>query len=68
MSTTPTTPSHSTEPAFGVVVNDEGQHSVWWCDRTPPAGWEPTGFTGTRAECLDRIQETWTDLRPRSAR
>lgn len=51
-----------------VVVNDEEQHSIWRADRTPPAGWRGTGFTGTRAACLAHIDEVWTDLRPRSVR
>jgi MbtH protein len=50
------------------VVNDEGQHSVWWADQDPPAGWRPAGHRGTREECLAWIDEVWTDLRPMSLR
>ncbi|HEY0638140.1 MAG TPA: MbtH family NRPS accessory protein [Pseudonocardiaceae bacterium] len=53
---------------FRVVRNDEEQYSVWWADRDLPAGWEPEGFEGTREECLARINEVWTDMRPRSLR
>jgi len=53
---------------FQVVLNDEGQYSIWPADRERPAGWHHDGFTGTRAECLAHIDEVWTDMRPISAR
>lgn len=53
---------------YGVVVNDEGCHSIWWQGRDVPAGWYPTGTAGTRQECLERIEELWTDMRPMSRR
>ncbi|MEU9835853.1 MbtH family NRPS accessory protein [Streptosporangium sp. NPDC048047] len=57
-----------TDSAMRVVVNHEEQYSVWWPDREPPPGWTPTGFEGSREECLDHIAEVWTDIRPRSVR
>lgn len=51
-----------------VVVNAEEQYSVWWADRELPAGWRAEGTSGTRAECLDHINVTWTDMRPLSLR
>jgi MbtH protein len=51
-----------------VVVNDEGQYSVWWADRALPAGWRATGASGTRDDCLAHIAEVWTDMRPVSLR
>jgi MbtH protein len=53
---------------FMVVVNSEGQYSVWPTNREAPPGWEPNGFVGTRAECLDHIELAWRDMRPRSLR
>ncbi|MFJ6790932.1 thioesterase domain-containing protein [Streptomyces angustmyceticus] len=53
---------------YVVVVNDEEQYSVWFADRALPAGWTATGAQGTRQECLDHIEEVWTDLTPRSVR
>ncbi|WP_033824581.1 MbtH family NRPS accessory protein [Kitasatospora sp. MBT63] len=53
---------------FAVVINDEEQYSVWPAHREPPAGWHPEGTRGTREECLARIADIWTDLRPLSAR
>ncbi|TDE32822.1 MbtH family protein [Actinomadura sp. 6K520] len=51
-----------------VVVNHEEQHSLWPESRELPAGWLPTGFSGTREECLDHIATVWTDIRPASVR
>jgi len=51
-----------------VVVNDEEQYSIWPVGRDLPGGWRPDGFTGTEAECLAYIDETWTDMRPASLR
>jgi MbtH protein len=57
-----------TEDRFTVVRNDEEQYSIWSADRQLPTGWHDTGFTGTRAEALARVDEVWTDMRPRSVR
>ncbi|MGY0024883.1 MbtH family protein [Streptomyces sp. cg35] len=51
-----------------VVVNHEDQYSVWFAGRELPAGWTATGAQGTRQECLDHIEQVWTDLTPRSVR
>jgi MbtH protein len=51
-----------------VVINDEDQYSLWPMDRRPPAGWRAEGFSGSRQECLNHIDEVWTDMRPRSVR
>ncbi|MGW1191482.1 MbtH family protein [Streptomyces sp. NPDC002559] len=53
---------------YRVVLNDEEQYSIWWAGRDLPAGWHAEGTEGTRQECLDRIGEIWTDLRPLSLR
>jgi MbtH protein len=50
-----------------VVINLDGQHSVWPDARRLPPGWRRQGFTGSSDECLARIAEIWTDLRPRPA-
>ncbi|MFG2651371.1 MbtH family protein [Streptomyces sp. NPDC048436] len=44
-----------------VVINDAGQYSIWPAGRETPAGWQGTGFAGSRAECLTHIDEIWTD-------
>jgi MbtH protein len=54
--------------SYAVVVNDEGQYSIWPAGRDLPAGWRADGFTGTEDECLAYIDEVWTDMRPASLR
>ncbi|MBZ5522432.1 MAG: MbtH family protein [Acidobacteriia bacterium] len=49
-----------------VLVNDEGQHSLWRPSREIPPGWQQVGSRGARAECLAYIEEHWTDMRPKS--
>ncbi|MGC4792028.1 MbtH family protein [Micromonospora sp. DT178] len=56
------------ERAYRVVVNDEEQYSIWLGDRDLPLGWRAEGTEGTREECLKRIDEVWTDMRPLSLR
>jgi MbtH protein len=51
-----------------VVVNDEGQHSIWLEAKTIPAGWHQTGAGGTKAQCLEHIDRAWTDMTPMSLR
>ncbi len=53
---------------YTVVINHEEQYSVWFADREIPAGWKAVGKTGTKQECLDYIEEVWTDMRPLSLR
>jgi MbtH protein len=53
---------------FNVVVNDEGQYSIWWDGRELPAGWRAEGTPASKEECLARIDEVWTDMRPLSLR
>jgi MbtH protein len=49
-----------------VVVNDEGQYSIWPTGKALPSGWRATGKSGLKAECLAYIEEAWHDIRPRS--
>ncbi|MFJ8045503.1 MbtH family protein [Kitasatospora sp. NPDC096147] len=51
---------------YHVLVNDEGQYSLWpaWLD--VPGGWEVRLGDTPRAGCLELIEREWTDLRPKS--
>ena len=51
-----------------VVVNHEEQYSIWPRDREIPDGWRDGGFRGTRKDCLEHIDRTWVDMRPKSLR
>jgi MbtH protein len=49
-----------------ILINHEGQYSLWPTFREVPAGWSPTGPRAKRDECLTWINEHWTDMRPLS--
>jgi MbtH protein len=53
---------------YKVVVNHEEQYSIWPVDRENPLGWNDTGKTGPKADCLAYVKEVWTDMRPLSLR
>ncbi|HVJ51665.1 MAG TPA: MbtH family protein [Aliidongia sp.] len=51
-----------------VVVNDQGQYSLWPSFRDAPPGWTIVGPKGERQQCLDWIEAQWTDMRPKALR
>ncbi|MEU6995092.1 MbtH family protein [Streptomyces sp. NPDC046465] len=61
-----TNPFDDPEGRFLVLVNDEGQHSLWPSFAEVPGGWTTAFAENTRDACLEYIETNWTDLRPRS--
>lgn len=53
---------------YKVVINHEEQYSIWFVDRENPLGWQDVGKSGLKSECLEYIQQVWTDMRPLSLR
>ncbi|MET7425487.1 MbtH family protein [Dactylosporangium sp. NPDC005555] len=51
---------------FLVLVNDEGQHSLWPSFAQVPAGWTVALPETDRAAALAYVEANWTDLRPKS--
>ncbi|MET3379150.1 MULTISPECIES: MbtH family protein [Variovorax] len=51
---------------FLVLVNEEGQHSLWPSFIEVPAGWQVALAATDRAACSAFIEANWTDMRPRS--
>ncbi|HEV7980526.1 MbtH family protein [Amycolatopsis sp.] len=51
---------------FLVLVNDEGQHSLWPSAIDVPTGWAVAHGASGRESCVDYIGTHWTDPRPRS--
>ena len=49
-----------------VIINLEGQYSIWPAKKETPAGWKETGFSGTKTECSEYVDREWTDMRPLS--
>ncbi|MEO1131285.1 MAG: MbtH family NRPS accessory protein [Cyanobacteria bacterium J06639_1] len=54
--------------SYKVVINDEEQYSIWPEEKDNPLGWHDVGKSGTKEECLEHINEVWTDMRPLSLR
>ena len=50
--------------AFGIVVNDDHQFSVWPTDRSLPPGWHYTGPTGTQAEMVNAVRQQFVETVP----
>ncbi|MDG9723029.1 MULTISPECIES: MbtH family protein [unclassified Streptomyces] len=61
-----TNPFDDTDGRFRVLVNDEGQHSLWPSFAEVPGGWRTVFEENTRDACLEYVESNWTDLRPRS--
>ena len=53
---------------YRVVVNHEEQYSIWPQEKDIPAGWRDAGKSGTKEECIQYVNEVWTDMRPLSLR
>jgi MbtH protein len=56
------------DTVFKVVVNHEEQYSIWPDYKPVPKGWREVGKTGLKQECLEYIEQVWTDMRPLSLR
>ncbi|MGX4687701.1 MbtH family protein [Streptomyces sp. JNUCC 63] len=59
-------PFDDADATYLVLVNDEGQHSLWPVFAEVPAGWSTAHGPDGRQACLDFINENWTDMRPKS--
>lgn len=59
-------PFDDPDAKYLVLVNGEGQHSLWPVLADVPAGWTVVHGPAGRQECLDYVEANWTDMRPRS--
>ncbi|SDR59930.1 MbtH protein [Rhizobiales bacterium GAS191] len=59
-------PFEDADANYLVLVNDEGQHSLWPEFAAVPAGWKSIFGPAIRGECLNFIESNWTDMRPKS--
>jgi MbtH protein len=59
-------PFEDDDKPYVVLVNDEGQYSLWPSFIEVPAGWESVHGPTARNECLGYINEHWIDMRPKS--
>lgn len=61
-----TNPFEDENGVYHVLVNDEGQHSLWPSFIAVPQGWTIIHKSDSRAACLEFINRHWTDMRPNS--
>lgn len=59
-------PFENTNGDFLVLLNGEGQHSLWPSFAAVPRGWEVIAGPDDRGSCLAQVEERWKDIRPRS--
>ncbi|MFI6422859.1 MbtH family protein [Streptomyces sp. NPDC050842] len=51
---------------FSVLVNAQGQYSLWPAAAPVPGGWTVALPPADRATALGYVNEHWSDLRPRA--
>jgi MbtH protein len=59
-------PFEDPDASYRVLVNHEGQYSLWPANQPTPEGWTVVHDTDSRSNCLEYIEENWTDMRPKS--
>lgn len=59
-------PFENKDGVYLALVNAEGEYSLWPAFIDVPAGWDIAHPRDTRDACLDFINRTWTDMRPKS--
>ncbi|MYQ82894.1 MbtH family NRPS accessory protein [Streptomyces sp. SID4936] len=64
--TTVTNPFENNNAPYFVLRNAEGQHSLWPASVDVPEGWDTVFGEAGRQECLDYVESSWTDMRPKS--
>ena len=61
-----TNPFDDKNGIFHVLINDEGQYSLWPSFIDVPIGWTIIHTSDSHAACLAFVDQHWTDMRPNS--
>ena len=61
-----TNPFEDENGIYHVLINEEGQYSLWPSFVDVPNGWTIIHKSDSRAACLEFINRNWTDMRPKS--
>ena len=59
-------PFENEDGTYVVLMNEEGQYSLWSAFLDVPAGWAVVYGEESRLVCLDYINSQWCDMRPNS--
>lgn len=55
-------PFENADGTFVVLINDEGQYSLWPAFLDVPSGWAAVYGEDSRQLCLDYINSRWCDM------
>lgn len=61
-----TNPFENPNANYNVLINNEGQYSLWPSFVEVPNGWNVVVNNNNREDCLNYINNNWTDMRPNS--
>jgi MbtH protein len=61
-----TNPFEDENGVYHVLINGEGQHSLWPSFIDVPDGWTIIHKSDSRTACLEFVNQHWTDMRPNS--
>ena len=61
-----TNPFDDQDGSFLVLVNQENQHSLWPQFADVPSGWTVAHGPDTHTACMEYVEHSWTDMRPKS--
>jgi MbtH protein len=61
-----TNPFEDQNGTYHVLMNEEGQYSLWPSFIEIPSGWSAALQSSSREICLEFIDRNWTDMRPNS--
>ncbi|MEF3306205.1 MbtH family protein [Paenibacillus sp. GYB003] len=59
-------PFEAPDGVYHVLVNEDGQYSLWPAFVPVPPGWIAAFEGESRERCLEYVEAHWTDMRPRS--
>ena len=59
-------PFEDESASYVVLANQEEQYSLWPAGKDVPSGWITVLQANTRQACLDFVNCTWTDMRPKT--
>jgi MbtH protein len=60
-----TNPFERDDLSYLVLINDEGQYSIWPSFADIPNGWSMVRNADSRQAALNYVESHWTDMRPK---
>lgn len=60
-----TNPFENDNYTYKVLINEEGQYSLWPAFLYVPIGWNVVYEEASRQSCLEYVEYNWKDLNPK---